>query len=135
MARTRGNSIAPRGPRPRAKGSPGRLPELLRRALALGFSGFYVTEEALRRALGDSLPKDWIDFALEQSERSRTEFVERLAGEIARSLETLDLAGIAERLLKGHTIEVNARIRFVSRASRKGKPTFEFKVARAGRKR
>ena len=94
---------------------PGLIPELLRRGLALGFSGLFMTEEAVRRAFGDTVPRDWIDFATEQSERTRSEFLERLSGEIARSLEALDLAEILDALMTDRTIEVRAEIRLGER--------------------
>jgi hypothetical protein len=84
--------------------------------LGLGLSGFFVTEEALRKALGDSLPRDWVDFAVQQSERTRRELIERVAGEIGRSLDGVDLPALAERLVRGHTLELTAHIRFVPRA-------------------
>jgi hypothetical protein len=91
------------------------VPELLRRALTLGLSGFFMTNEAVRRALGEAVPKDWIDFAVDQSERTRAEFIERLAGEIARTLESVDLATILERVLEGRTIDLRAQIRLLPR--------------------
>ena len=63
----------------------GRIPELLRRGLSLGFSGLFMTEEAVRRAFGDTVPRDWIDFATEQSTRTRSEFIERLSGVVRTS--------------------------------------------------
>ncbi len=93
----------------------GRIPELLRRGLALGFSGLFMTEEAVRRAFGDTVPRDWIDFATEQSTRTRTEFLERLSGEIARSLEAIDLVEILDSLLSGRTLEVRAEFRLGER--------------------
>jgi hypothetical protein len=90
-----------------------RVPDLVRRVLGLGFSGLFVTEEVLRRALGDSLPRDWVDFAVQQSARTRRDLIERVAGEIGRTLDGVDLQRLAERLLRGHTVEVSARIRFV----------------------
>ena len=92
----------------------GVLPELARRALSLGLSGFFLTEETLRRALGDTLPRDWVDFAAEQSDRARSEFIEKLARELAGTLESLDLVELLERFLDGKTIEVDARIRIRS---------------------
>src|SRR6516164_6289645 len=101
MARGRGNSkrdssrtSAPK--HPDSASSANGFPELLRRALTFGLSAFFTTNEAVRRALGEAVPKDWIDFAVDQSERTRAEFIERLAGEIARSLEAVDLAAILE---------------------------------------
>ena len=87
------------------------IPELMRRIVAVGLSGFFFTEEAIRKALGDTLPKDWIDFAADQSERTRGEFLERLSLEIGRTLENIDVADVLSRLLAGNTIEVNAEIR------------------------
>jgi hypothetical protein len=87
------------------------IPELMRRIVTVGLSGFFFTEEAIRKALGDTLPKDWIDFAADQSERTRGEFLERLSLEIGRTLENVDVADVLSRLLAGNTIEVNAEIR------------------------
>ncbi len=93
----------------------GRVPELLRRVVGMGFSGFFLTEEVLRKALGETLPKDWVDFAAAQSERTRRELIDRVAGEVGRTLDGVDLPQLAERLLRGHSIEVTARLRFVPR--------------------
>lgn len=94
------------------------IPDLFRRALALGLSGIFTTEEAFRRALGDTLPKDWVDFAVDQSDRTRTEFVNRLAGEMARVLEAMDLEGMTRSMLADHKIEVKAEIRLVADSER-----------------
>jgi hypothetical protein len=96
------------------------IPEIARRALSIGLSGFFLTEETIRKALGDSLPKDWLDFAVEQSERTRKEFLERLSFEIAQTLEKADLTTALGELLEGRTLEVRAEIRL---GDREGKPT------------
>jgi hypothetical protein len=85
----------------------------MRRALSVGFSGFFLTESAVRKALGDTLPRDWVDFAVEQSERTRAEFLERLSHELARSLERVDLGAALAELLEGRTLEIRARIRLL----------------------
>lgn len=81
MSATRGKRTRPRtesaaggegkaeGPAAREDAS-GRVPELLRRMVGMGFSGFFLTEEVVRKALGETLPKDWVDFAAAQSERT-----------------------------------------------------------------
>ncbi len=97
------------------------IPDLFRRALSLGLSGIFTTEETFRRALGDTLPKDWVDFTVDQSDRTRTEFVNRLAGELARVLETMDLEAMTRSVLADHTIEVKAEIRLVADSSAKAK--------------
>ena len=120
MARGEGEESGGESPR---DASPGRksdaeptgarnpIPELMRRILGLGLSGFFLTEETVRKALGDTLPKDWTDFAVEQSARTREEFLTRLSFEIGRSLENLDIAAVLRELIEGRTLEVSAQIR------------------------
>jgi hypothetical protein len=106
---------APAGsPRGKLGSDGGRLtgvPELVRRVLSIGLSGFFLTEEAIRKALGDAVPRDWTDFVVAQSDRTRKEFLERLSFEIGQSLEKIDLARVLTELLEGRTLEVNAEIR------------------------
>jgi hypothetical protein len=96
------------------------LPDLVRRGLTLGFTGLFMTEEALRRALGDSLPRDWIEFVIGQSERTRAELLDRLSREFARALSAVDPAEIVRRLLEGRSIEVTAKVRLVPREEEPG---------------
>jgi hypothetical protein len=103
---------APQG-RAAATDSGGFFPELLRRGLTLGFTGFFLTEEALRKALGDSVPRDVMEFLLDQSQRMRAEFLERVSKEFGRALERVDPVEVARRLLEGRTVEVSARFRLV----------------------
>jgi hypothetical protein len=89
----------------------GAIPELMRRALSAGFSGIFMTGEALREALGDSLPREWADFAADQSARTRSEFIERMSVEMGRAIEKIDWALVLAALLEGRTLEVTAQIR------------------------
>jgi hypothetical protein len=84
---------------------------LVRRALSAGFSGVFMTGEALRDALGDSLPREWADFAADQSARTRSEIIERLSSEVGRALEGVDWAAVIAALLEGRTLDVTAQIR------------------------
>jgi hypothetical protein len=93
---------------PEAPESLGAIPELMRRAIALGLTGFFTTEEAVRRAIGDTVPKDWTDYISESSDRTRGEFLDRLSREVARTLKEVDLAAVLQQLLDGRTLRVNA---------------------------
>ncbi len=90
----------------------GAVPELIRRLAGLGLSGFFTTEGALRRALGDTLPQDWADFAADQSDRTRNELLDRIAAEFGRILQGVDLGELMRQFLDGRSIEVNAKIHF-----------------------
>jgi hypothetical protein len=113
--------------RPRARGAAegSFLPDLLRRGLTMGFTGLFMTEEALRRALGDTVPRDWMEFMVEQSEKTRAELLDRLSREFGRVISAFDPVEILRRLLDGQTIEVSARIKLgngerARRAARRG---------------
>ena len=91
----------------------GLLPELLRRGLSLGVAGFLMTEEALRKALGDNMPKDALEYVVAQSEAMRAEFLDRIGKEFGRAVGALDPVEVASRLLEGRTLEVTARFRLL----------------------
>ena len=111
-ARGRGRrKAAKESPEGEASENSGPVPEFLRRAMTLGLSSLFTTEEAFRKALGDTVPKDWVDFAALQSDRARAEFLDRLVSEFGRVLENVDLTELAQQVFEGRTIEVNAKIR------------------------
>lgn len=113
----------PDAPEPRAgSGSEpaGPVADWVRRFAALGLSGFFSTEGAIRRAFGDTVPQDWVDFLTEQSDRSRQELFDRLAGEMGRIIENMDPEDVLDRLLTGRSIEIEAKVRIGPRAGREG---------------
>jgi hypothetical protein len=100
----------------------GGVPDFIRRLAAVGLSGFFTTEGALRKALGDTVPKDWVDFAAGQSERTQHELLDRLAGEFGKVLEHVDLTELMDQLLTGRTVEVTAQIRLAPQEGAQAKP-------------
>ena len=103
-----------------AEDSLGAIPDLLRKALGVGLSGFFLTEATIRKAVGDTIPKDWVDFAVDQSDRTRAELLERLSLEVGRSIENIDYVSVLERLMEGRTLEINARVRLGTRREADG---------------
>lgn len=104
----------------------GPVGEIIRRVAAMGLSSFFTTETALRKAFGETVPKDWVDFANDQSERSRQEFFDRMAAEMRKAVEQIDFAEILETLLTDRSIEIETKIRLHPRdtpdsAARPGK--------------
>jgi len=93
------------------------IPELMRRAIAMGLSGFFTTEEAVRKAFGDTVPKDWTDFLLDTSDRTRSEFLDRVSREIGRVLEGVDVASVVSQLLEGRSLQINAEFRLTEKGT------------------
>ena len=98
-----------------------------------GAAGFFLTEEAVRKALGESVPRDLMDFILSQSERTRAEILDRISKEFARALESIDPVELAKRLLEGHSIEVSARFRLVPSDSEEDAGAIKRSKKRRGR--
>lgn len=94
----------------------GAVPEMIRRMASLGLSGFFMTEGAIRRAFGDTVPREWLDFANEQSERTRREVIDRVVQEMGRQMADTDPLELMSQFLAGHTIEVEAKLRLTPRA-------------------
>lgn len=95
----------------------GPLPEMIRRAAALGLSGFFMTETALRKALGDTVPQEWIDFAADQGDRYRKDLLDRLGDEMARMIQNMDIIELVDQVMAGRTLEINAKIRLGERST------------------
>lgn len=107
FAETQGSASDPRG---------APIPDLVRKAIELGFTGLFTTEQTIRRALGETVPQDWVDFVSSQSERTRADFTDALVKEVGRSLDNLDLAETLDQFLSGRTVELTTRIRILPRA-------------------
>ena len=76
--------------------------EAIRRAAAVGLSGFFLTEEAVRRALNDAVPEDWVKYLSEQSTDIRNELIDRLIVQFREWLNTLDLPALLGSILEEH---------------------------------
>ena len=109
---------------PAAKPNEGRRPgtvealfqELIRRAATIGLGGFFLTEEALRRALVDVVPPDWVQFVVRQSQDMRGELIDRLAREFGAWMRTVDPQTLARNLLEDY--ELSIRIEISTKTSR-----------------
>ena len=90
----------------------GILPESVRKALAMGLSAVFMTEEGIRNALGDMrLPKEAMSFLTQQAERTRKDLFRMVSDELKGFLKDLDLSTIIKKALDGMTFEVQAKIK------------------------
>ncbi len=100
--------------------------EAIRRATALGLSGFFLTEEAVRRALTDTVPREWVDYVSRQSEDVRRDMVDRIVQEFGLWLRNLDLSELLRKLLEDY--DISAKIDISADHKRKD-PAVSLKVA------
>jgi hypothetical protein len=86
------------------------LHEAIRRTASVGLSSFFATEDALRRAFNEAVPRDWVDYASRQSAELRAEMIERMSAEFGAWLRTVDLAQIVSKLLAENDVELKISI-------------------------
>ncbi len=93
------------------------LHEAVRRAAQAGLSGFFATEDALRRAFSDTVPRDWADYLGEKGSDLRGELIDRLAAEFGAWLRTVDIAQVAGKLLEENDFELRISVSGQRRSS------------------
>ncbi len=89
----------------------GLLSELIRRSATLGLSGLLVTEEALRRALSERVPGEWIEFVSRQGDELRRDMLDRLTKEFGQWLRTQEPAALVEQILERYEVSVQVELR------------------------
>ncbi len=92
---------------------PSAMQEVLQRALSLGLSSLFSTQETVRKAVGEAMPPEWIDFASEQSNRARQELIERIATQIEALIQRIDVKELVESVMQGRAVEVKASIKIL----------------------
>jgi hypothetical protein len=94
------------------------IQEAIRRAASLGFSSFFLTEEAIRKAFTEVVPQDWVEYVGKQGDEVRGEMIERLAGEFSSWLRSVDVAEMLGDLLKDYRISATIELSATPRAAR-----------------
>ena len=93
------------------------LHEAIRRTASVGFSSFFATEDAVRRAFNDAVPRDWVDYAKDQSTELRSEMIERMSAEFGAWLRTIDMAQITSQLLAENDFEFKIAVSATRRSA------------------
>jgi hypothetical protein len=109
--------------------SGGFVPDIVRRAVLTGVGALFMTEEGIRKSVGDlKLPKDALSFLASQAERTRGEVARVVTQEVRRFLESETLRREVMKLLTGVTLEVNATLQLKPG----GKPGIKARIRRKG---
>jgi len=93
------------------------IQEAIRRAASLGFSSFFLTEEAIRKAFSEVVPQDWVEYVGKQGDEVRGEMIDRLAEEFNSWLRSVDVAEILGDLLKDYRISATIELSATPRAA------------------
>jgi hypothetical protein len=99
----------------------GVFQEIVRRAATLGFSSLFLTEEAIRNALSDTVPEEWAEYLSGQSSTVRSELIDRVAAEVGAWLRQSDPEELARRIVQAMLEEYEFTLKIdVTARPRKG---------------
>ena len=93
------------------------LHEAIRRTAQVGFSSFFATEDAVRRAFSEAVPRDWVDFASRQSTDLRAEMLERMSSEFGAWLRSIDMAQVVSKVLAENDLELTISVKSTPRSA------------------
>jgi hypothetical protein len=106
------------------------IPDLVRRTIFGGIGAVFTTEEAIRKLAGDvTLPKDVVNFLLQQATNSKDEVLRVVGNEVRRFLESANLAAEMQKMLTQLSLEVKTEVRFIPNDAGGIKPDMKQKMA------
>ncbi len=90
-----------------------RLGEVFKKVASIGLGAAFMTEDAIRSALGDlPVTKDIINGLVESAKQQKNEVVNSIKGEVKNYLSKIDPSQELDRILNDYEIEVNAKLNF-----------------------
>lgn len=90
-----------------------KVSDALRKALAAGVGAVFLTEEGIRNAVSDvKLPKEALQFLLNQTDKTRKDVMRTVSKEVKKYLRSSELEKLLADVLEHFTIEVKAEIKF-----------------------
>ena len=108
------------------------IPDIVRRTILGGIGAVFASEEGIRKLASEvSLPKDVVNFLLQQATNSKDEVLRVVAKEVRGFLESANLSAEMQKLLTQLSLEVKTEVRFIPNDEAVGgvKPDFKHKMA------
>jgi len=103
--------------------------DLVFKTLTAGLAGLFSTQEALRKAVGDAMPPEWVEYASEQGDRARQELFDRVSDQITALIDSIDIGDLLLKMMQDNVVEVNASFRVrPSSSTDDDDPSYEFSV-------
>jgi hypothetical protein len=89
------------------------LSDMMKKAAFAAIGAAFMTEESVRSYVAESkLPRELAKAVLQNANQAKEQFFGYLAKEFTALVKKSDLPKVAEKFLREHTIEVEAKIRF-----------------------
>ena len=88
-------------------------PELVKKALFTGAGALFLTEDGIKKTVGDfKLPRDVVQYLIRQGEKSKKELFGIVQKELNRFLSTIDITKQVREILDGATFEIDTKVTF-----------------------
>ncbi len=90
------------------------IPDIVRRTILGGLGVVFASEEGIRKLAGDvTLPKDVVNFLLQQASNSKDEVIRVIGKEVRSFLESANLSAEMAKILTQLSLEVKTEVRFI----------------------
>jgi hypothetical protein len=87
--------------------------DIFKKVVTTGLSAAFMTEDAIKNALGDlSVPKELLNSVLQHAKSAKGDFIQSVKNEMKEYLNRIDLSKEVDRILNKYDLEVSAQIKF-----------------------
>lgn len=95
------------------KKSSGSMTDLAKKVLLTGLGAIFMTEEGIRKTLGDlKVPKDAMGYVLDTMRKHKDEILSTVAGELGRFLSKVKVHEELRKALSGLQVHLDAKLTF-----------------------
>jgi hypothetical protein len=95
----------------------GALPEITKKILSLGLGAYFLTEDAIRRAVKEAkLPRDIGRSIAQNASKGKEELFGLVARELSQLLKQMDIQKEVSQFAATHRIKVTAEVEFLPRS-------------------
>jgi hypothetical protein len=89
------------------------IPDVLKKAIVLGVSGEFFSEETIRKMLSDiQMPSDLVQYIIQQTSKSKNELIRIIAEEIRNIIEQAQVGEQIKKFIKGFKINIKLEVSF-----------------------
>jgi len=87
--------------------------DIFKKVVTTGLSAAFMTEDAIKNALGDlSVPKELLNSVLQHAKSAKGDFIQSVKNEMREYLNRVDLSKEVDRILTNYDLEISAKIKF-----------------------
>ena len=117
------------------KKSSGGMTDVARRILLTGLGAIFMTEEGIRKTLGDlKVPKDAMGYVLDTMRRHKDEILSTVAGELGRFLSKVKVHEELRKALAGLQVHLDAKLTF-DQSKKEGEHAAKLSVKKVAHRR